>query len=102
MALGSLGLRIALPVFGAVFGSSISKGCPNSSDEGYVSFCIDLGYAGEGFVIGMVTASVIDIAFLSWSPKKTAYSSPRPLALSLSPLYDPRSGNSGLSLLGTF
>jgi hypothetical protein len=67
-AAGSFALRLVLPVLGALVGAAVTT-CDH---KGFEMFC-GLDQAADGFLVGMVTAAVVDVAALSW-----AEVSPRP------------------------
>jgi hypothetical protein len=67
----SLGVRLLLPVVGALVGSGIASTSCHSGDTSPDGYPEDpcwapLGGGLVGFVSGMVTASVVDIAAFSW------------------------------------
>jgi hypothetical protein len=65
-ALGSLGLRVGLPLVGVGLGTALAN-CGSSNDDSFgEGFCEVVG-GGLGLVIGMVTAMVMDAA-LSFEP----------------------------------
>lgn len=95
-AFGSFGLRLGLPVGGALVGGLIggqmSQGC--SGD-----FC-ELGGALAGglvgFVGGMITASIIDISLLAYEDDPTS-AAPR---MTLVPAIDPKQGSASVNVQG--
>lgn len=66
------------------------------------NFCIDLGYLVEGFVAGMLLASVLDAGFLSWESRYSGNQDSQAISLSIAPAFEPRTGAKGLSLSGRF
>ena len=79
---GSLGLRFALPLLGAAVGAFAASGCsaPPPSTSSDFSFdlsgldCLGAQLQGMliGFGVGMLTAQIVDAAFLSTEPARAA------------------------------
>lgn len=102
-ALGSLALRVGLPIAGAAIGAQIKKGCSHSPSSNADSFdiCLDFGYMGEGLVTGMLLASALDAGLLSWEVND-AGTDARRLSFSIAPAFEPKTGTKGVSLSGRF
>ncbi|MDB4933743.1 MAG: uncharacterized protein JWP87_715 [Labilithrix sp.] len=62
IAAASLGLRLGVPVGGAMLGAAVAGDCGGS-------FC-RLGPAAAGFVVGMVVATTIDAAVFAFEPRR--------------------------------
>jgi hypothetical protein len=93
-SVASLGLRVALPVVGGMLGSAAARcGHPN----GDADFC-GFGEVIVGFGAGLLLASAIDAAALSWEtvPKKPESK------LSLTPSFTPTKTGPLFGLSGTF
>jgi hypothetical protein len=109
IALASAGLRVALPVLGAVIGASAAPHCPSpgapTSGDQTIGFCVDPAAidAIYGMLIGMVVATSIDAAALSWdrvpAPPDTASTRP---TLHLAPVafVRPQPGGGAEGMLG--
>jgi hypothetical protein len=95
-AFGSFGLRLGLPVGGALVGAMVgvgsTQGC--SVDSCGAGGIVEGGLVG--FALGVVTASAIDIGVLAYEdvPKST---SPR---FALVPAIDPKKGSASLIVQG--
>jgi hypothetical protein len=101
MGFASLGLRMGAPLgfalAGALVGGVIGSGrrCGNTNDNcalGYMG-----GGAAVGFLVGIPVAMVVDNAVFArkWTTAK-------PLAVSVIPVYQPATGQTGLALRGTW
>lgn len=94
-ALGSLGLRLALPYLGAIIGPALT--CP-SSDH----FCSsDNGTIG-GFLVGVAGASAIDASLLAWATPNATASTSAGQRVGLAPMLSVAGKPAGVRLIGTF
>jgi|CZKU01.1.fsa_nt_gi hypothetical protein len=88
---GSLALRLGLPLLGVVFGfaagSAADARCA-SSPTGDGLCLARVSYSALGILVGMVTASAIDIAALSWKTENDPSTpAPKAHALRLAPIF---------------
>ena len=91
---GSFALRLGLPLVGILFGVAAGGPADASCEAHGGDFCglATVAYSVIGIAVGMVAASVIDIAALAWKtdgpPAPAAASSPsRPPSLRLAPIF---------------
>ena len=102
----SLGLRAGAPLVGAVTGlivgaisgmrdtSENDKSCPKETWCGAHDMVVG---GAVGFVGGLLVAAVVDSAALAYKP-----SAAEQLALSVTPIYQPATHQTGLALRGTW
>lgn len=104
-AVGSLALRVWVPLVGSGIGLVAAHCSPTPGDEDGNGSCALTG-AVYGFIVGAGVAMVLDMAVLSWEPSKpeTQEAPPPPpsFAWSVAPTMDPKSGAKGVSMVGTF
>lgn len=91
-ALGSLGMRLSLPVVGAAAGCELF-----GADDPWFG-C--LGGVATGFVAGMALASVADAAAVAWGSAPTTSDAARPARIT--PTILAAGGVRGLALAGAF
>lgn len=104
-ALGSLGLRLGLPVLGAVVGHTAAGTCRERPDSrSLLGDCFLHGFAeaAAGSMIGMGVASALDIGVLSHEETKPRRFQEGPRVASFAPSVDPRAGSASLNLAGVF
>jgi len=94
-ALGSVGLRLAVPIVGTYLGAALA-GAQHCGDESCQSRGITGGVVGFGF--GMLAASIVDISLLAYEPKPNSTAT----QIALVPSIDPKRGSAGLNLVGAW
>lgn len=104
---GSLGLRVVLPVMGAVIGYSAAGSCqedPRSTQLLGNCFLHGIGEAALGGLIGVGSAMVIDATALTFGRREI--SEPResgmPRVTSVAPSYDPLTRTASVGMGGRF
>jgi hypothetical protein len=97
-ALGSLGLRGALPALGFALGYTVAAPCESSGS--ITSSCFFYGIIG--MLGGAVSASAIDASLLSWESRPIERSASGRASLSASPTFDARTKTGGITLTGRF
>lgn len=97
----SLGLRVVAPIGGMGSGGFIGAAAVLATTEcEEKGWCILGGfvYGGLiGFAVGMVAAPIIDSTFLAYRPIPN-----NQLAFSVTPTYEPTTGQTGLTMRGTW
>jgi len=97
-ALGSLALRVALPVSGGLLGWSLGEGSSRGCTGDMCGLGAALGGLALGFGAGMFFASLIDIKGLAYEAAPTT---PAP-KVALVPTIDPKKGSVGLNVQGVW
>jgi hypothetical protein len=102
-ALGSLGLRLGLPLAGLLTGAALIPTCPSGDAGVCTASMLGIGILLAGG--GALAAMIIDDTVLGYAPKASPeYQSRRESSflLAVAPLLEPRRKTSGLSLVGAF
>jgi hypothetical protein len=94
---GSFGIRVALPLVGALISTSAASGCSRTEDCWDRTVNIGLG-------AGFLSAAAIDAAFLAWEPQPSRYAraSGAGIGLTLSPTVNVASTLLGFDLRGSW